>query len=441
VRPSALILAGSLLVPLPARAAGREAIPELLHDGRFAAARQALGPETPDASPDEAFLRAFVTYWTLIFDDENDALEKRLESEVETALSAAERRGSVDATATLWAGNSHLVLAELRAGQKRSLGAAYEAKKAKKLLEAAVASGVRPEDALFGLGTYNYMADTLPSYIKGLRALLFLPKGNRAVGLSQLKKAAEASPTFAFEARVLLITIYAHKHEKRYEEALAERDRLLEKGPTIASLYAAARLDLSLARNRSAVGWIAQAEERAGKLGDVDPVVLRSLELLRARAELADLRPDLAAATAHRALSAGSGLGTGIRRDLESLLSASKEYARGIAWDHVAGADAASLTALAEASPADPRLALLAGDAQLREGRAKEASTWLERAEGAGLARGWMGGCLLRQGQAADLSGNRTRALALYKRAAETTGFPGRDAAFYYQATPYRSGA
>jgi len=100
-----------------------------------------------------------------------------------------------------------------------------------------------------------------------------------------------------------------------------------------------------------------------------------------------------------------------------------------------------SANTLAEASPADPRLALIAGDAQLREGRAKEASTWLERAEGAGLARGWMGGCLLRQGQAADLTGNRTRALALYKRAADTTGFPGRDAAFYYQATPYRSGA
>jgi len=441
VRPSALILAGSLLVTLPARATGREAIPQLLHDGRFAAAREALGPATADASPEDAFLRAFVTYWTLIFDDENPALEKRLDAEIETALAASERREG-DPSALLWAGNSHLVLAQLRAGQKKSFGAAFEAKKAKKQLEAAVASGVRPDDALFGLGTYNYMADTLPSYIKGLRALLFLPKGNRAEGLSQLKKAAEASPTFSFEARVLLITIFAHKHERRFDEALAQRDRLLEQGQgAIASLYAAARLDLSLARNRSAVSWIEKAEDRAKKLGDVDPVVLRSLDLLRARAELADLRPDLAATTAHRALSAGSGLGTGIRRDLESILSASREYAKGIEWTHVAGADAASLAALAEASPADPRLALLAGDAQLREGRAKEASAWLERAEGSGLARGWLGGCLLRQGQAADLTGNRSRAVALYKRAAETTGFPGRDAAYYYQATPYRSGA
>ncbi|HJQ98830.1 MAG TPA: hypothetical protein VJ826_10995 [Candidatus Polarisedimenticolaceae bacterium] len=437
MRPSALILAGSLLVTFPARAKGREAIPQLLHDGRFAAAREALGPATPDASPEDAFLRAFVTYWTLIFDDENDALEKRLDAELETALDAAEQREDL-----LWSGNSHLILAQLRAGQKKAFGAAFEAKKAKKQLEAAVASGVRPDDALFGLGTYNYMADTLPSYIKGLRALFAIPKGDRAKGLTQLKTAADSSPTFSFEARVLLITIFAHKHERRFDEALAQRDLLLEQGHgAIASFYAAARLDLSLARNRSAVSWIEKAEERAKKLGDVDPVVLRSLELLRARAELADLRPDLAATTAHRALSTGSGLGTGIRRDLESILNASREYAKGIEWAHVAGADAASLAALAEASPADPRLALIAGDAQLREGRAKEASTWLERAEGSGLARGWLGGCLLRQGQAADLTGNRSRAVALYKRAAETTGFPGRDAAYYYQATPYRSGA
>jgi hypothetical protein len=185
-------LAGSLLVPLPALAAGRGAIPALLHDGRFAAAREALGPVTAESSPEDAFLQAFVTYWTLIFDDENDALEKRLDAEIATALSAAERRED-DPAASLWSGNAHLVLAQLRAGQKRSLGAAFEAKKAKKQLEAAVASGVRPEDALFGLGTYNYMADTLPSYIKGLRALLFLPKGDRAILIRMANQAIAAN--------------------------------------------------------------------------------------------------------------------------------------------------------------------------------------------------------------------------------------------------------
>src|SRR5262245_40699938 len=298
----------------------------------------------------------------MIFDDDNEQLEKRLEKEVELALEVAERAAEAesDPTARLWSGNAHLVLAELRAGQRKSFSAAFEAKKAKKHLEAAAGTGVRANDALFGLGTYNYMADTLPSYIKGLRALLFIPKGNREGGLEQLQRAAESSPTFGFEARVLLITIYAHKHERRYDEALAERDRLLAMAPDrIAGLYAAARLDLSLSRNRSAIAWVARAQEQAAKPGDVDPVVLRSLDLLRARAELADLRPDLAADTARRAIEAGRGLGSGIRRDLDGILQASREYAAGIEWARVAEADAAALTALAEAAPTDPRLALL----------------------------------------------------------------------------------
>jgi tetratricopeptide (TPR) repeat protein len=444
VAPSALILAGTLLLAAPAaQVTGREAVPDLLHDGRFQAAREAIGPVTVESPPEDAFLQAFVTYWTMIFEDDNPALVARLEKEVELALKAAERATEAgnDPTAALWSGNAHLVLAELRAGQRKSFSAAFEAKKAKKILEVAFSAGVRQDDALFGLGTYNYMADTLPSFIKGLRALLFIPKGNRAGGLEQLRKAAESSRTFGFEARILLITIYAHKHERRYVEALAERDRLLAAAPDrIAALYAAARLDLSLSRNRSAIAWITKAQEQAATLSDVDPVVLRSLDLLRARAELADLRPDLAAATARRAIDARQGLGVGIKRDLESILKASREYAQGIEWTRVAESDAAALTALAEAAPADPRLALIAGDAQLRAGRASEASAWLERAEGAGLARGWMGGCLLRQGQAADLGGNRARAVALYKRASETTGFPGKDAAYYHQAVPYRAG-
>jgi hypothetical protein len=156
-----------------------------------------LGPVSADSPPEDAFLQAFVTYWTMIFDDENVALEARLEKEIQVALAAAERKGSADASATLWAGNSHLVLAELRAGQRKAMGAAFEAKKAKKLLEAAVASGARKDDALFGLGTYNYMADTLPSFIKGLRALArAAPDDLRAQARASLRRRArgEAPP-------------------------------------------------------------------------------------------------------------------------------------------------------------------------------------------------------------------------------------------------------
>jgi hypothetical protein len=57
------------------------------------------------------------------------------------------------------------------------LAAAYEAKKAKRLLESASKAGANTADALFGLGTYNYLADTVPSYVKGLRRSSSCRKG------------------------------------------------------------------------------------------------------------------------------------------------------------------------------------------------------------------------------------------------------------------------
>ena len=442
--PSALILAGTLLLsPSGAQVPGREAVPDLLHDGRFQAAREAIGPVTEESPPEDAFLQAFVTYWTMIFEDDNPALERRLEKEVELALKAAERAAQAgnDPTAALWSGNAHLVLAELRAGQRKSFAAAFEAKKAKKLLEAAVVAGVRQDDALFGLGTYNYMADTLPSFIKGLRALLFIPKGNRAGGLEQLRKAAESSRTFGFEARVLLLTIYAHKHERRYDEALAERDRLLAAAPDrIAALYAAARLDLSLSRNRSAIAWVTKAQEQAATLSGVDPVVLRSLDLLRARAELADLRPRSRRGDREACDGRPAGPGCGDQ-------ARPREHPSRLAG--VRPGDRVGARRRVGRRRADGPRRGRAGRSAARADRGRRAAArgagqrgvGVARARGrGGLARGWMGGCLLRQGQAADLGGDRARAVALYKRASETTGFPGKDAAYYHQAVPYRAG-
>ncbi|HZN55646.1 MAG TPA: hypothetical protein VFB67_10040 [Candidatus Polarisedimenticolaceae bacterium] len=416
--------------------ADRAAYLALLHDGRFDAAQAALDARPGAVGAEELFFDAFTTYWRLIFDDENPELQALLESQLESAIAAAES-GSAQggsAHAALWGGTSHLLLAQLRASQRHPLGAAFEAKKAKRMLEVASREGADTSDALFGLGTYNYMADTVPSYVKGLRALLFLPKGNRELGLSQIREAAEKSRTFGLEARILLVTVYANKHERLYDQAIAERDRMArEAPPSIATIYAGARLDLSLGRNDASLARLARAEERAGTLGDVDPVVLRSIDLLRARAEYALLRPDLAAVTAERALAAGRGLGPVIKHDLEEIRASSKRESQGIEWSRIHEVDQ-----LARAHPDRPLLALLAGDAALRAGRAEEAVDWLAKASSSRLPPALDAACKLRQGQASDLLGRRPEALALYKSAAQTPGFSAKDAALYYQRAPYR---
>jgi tetratricopeptide (TPR) repeat protein len=434
-----LALAGP---PTAAAERDRSEFLALLHDGRFDAARRAASRPGSAGRPDDAFFNAFTTYWRLVFDDANDGLKATLDTELDAAVAAAERAaGGPDADdRALWGGSSHLLIAELRASERRPLAAAFEAKKAKRLLESAAAGG---PDALFGLGTYNYVADIVPSYVKGLRALLFLPKGDRTLGLTQLATAAATSRSFALEARLFLVTIYSSKHERLYGRAIEERNSLVAAFPdAIASSYASARLDLGLGRNDASLAQLRAAEERAVSLGDVDPVVLRSLELLRARAELASLRPDLAAATSARALATGLGLGPSIQKQLGDVHAAASREAEGIAWPPIpireAGQDAAVFAALAEAHPDHPILALLAGDAHLRAGSAETAIDWFDRASASGLPSDLEGSYEFRRGQAEDLLGRRTQAVESYRRAASTPGFVARDGASYHQDSPYR---
>ena len=438
MKTAAGIVAGAMFWMATARAAEPQGTDQaayfaLLHDGRFAAAveKNAAGGD----GAERRFLAAFITYWRLVFDDDNLQLQTLLEHQLDQVVSGD------DDDALLWSGNGHLLLAQLRAWQKKPMSAAFEAKKAKKTLEAAVREGAEASDAYFGLGTYNYMADALPTFVKGLRALLFLPAGDRERGIEQLETAARESRHFAFEARVLLITLYAQRHEKQYARALEQRDLLLTQAPdAIASLYASARLDISLGRNDAAILALTKAAERAATLRDVDPVVLRSIDLLRARAEYGALRPDRARATAHAALAAGMGLTASITRDLSQIEAAAGKLAEGIDWKAIPS-DAAHLTALAGAAPERPVLALIAGDAQLRLGKPGEAIPWLERAASAPLPPAVKAGCQLRQGQASDLLGDRAKAIEYYKRAADTPGFAAKDAAVFYQQSPFRAGA
>ncbi len=389
-----------------------------LHDGRFDAARKSLRAGGPLSSPEDLFFDAFTTYWLLVFDDDNERLKTEFEGQLGSVIAAAENNPdpSPDGNSALWAGSAHLLLAELRASQKHPFGAAFEAKKAKRALEAASGAGSDTTDALFGLGTFNYVADIVPSYVKGLRALLFLPKGDRELGIRQLETAASTSRFFRLEARLFLVTIYSSKHERKYAQAMEQRDRLLSSFPeSIAPCYVSAHLDISLGRYEQALAQLDRADARARALGDVDPVVLRNFEQLRAKAEMASLRFDRAEATASKALASGAGLGPSIKEDFENVQKAARRH-------------------LSEAALP----ALLAADASLREGKAEEALEALARANAAGLPDDLQAPVLFRRAQAEDLLGHRDAAVDLYKRVTGLPGFPSKDGAYFYMQAPYR---
>lgn len=421
----------------------REGI-SLLHEGRFDEAEESFGVAhgRPEAS---AFFRAFAVYWRLLYDPGETRLETSLEERLLKTTALAEEtlhHDAADPEATLYAGTAHLLLAELRAKQKKIFAAVSEAKKAKRLLEAGSRSGSIATDSSFGLGTYNYMADKAPAFVKGLRAFLFLPGGDRDTGLAQLARAAQGSRYFRLEARILLSTIYASKQERLYSEADREARAALDGGTrSVASLHAAARFKLMMAEPERAAELLDEAARRAAAAPRTHPTVSAALEYQRARADFAMLRPDLA----HRRLSAllaKHGLPKDLEQDARRLSETSASLlaappAEG-PWDRALP----GIVELAERAPGDPILSLLAGRALLRAGRGNEAFPLLaSAARSSGTPRPLTGMSKLLAGQAADLAGRRADALELYRAAIDAPSFVGREAAYHYQRAPFRGQA
>lgn len=85
-------------------------------------------------------------------------------------------------------------------------------------------------DAYYFLGSFNYFADALPSYIKFLRTFMFLPGGNRKEGSQQLIRAYEKGNLVSAEAGRTLAIIYTY-YEKIPKYGIQMCDNLLARHP------------------------------------------------------------------------------------------------------------------------------------------------------------------------------------------------------------------
>ena len=83
------------------------------------------------------------------------------------------------------------------------------------------------KDAVLGLGIYNYAVDYVVERYPFLKAVLFFfPKGNKELGLSQLRDCAENGKYSKIEANVTLAYIHL-SYEKNYVEAEKYASKLL----------------------------------------------------------------------------------------------------------------------------------------------------------------------------------------------------------------------
>jgi hypothetical protein len=121
----------------------------------------------------------------------------------------------VDARALLARGAAHGVKCRLHLFRWEKGPASREAVRMREALVAARAAGTEALDLDFGLGLYDYYADTLPRLFKLVAFVLRTPGGDRERGLEGVARVARGGSLFHDdEARVQMYDIHSYfEHE------------------------------------------------------------------------------------------------------------------------------------------------------------------------------------------------------------------------------------
>lgn len=163
-----------------------------------------------------------------------EALEEEFEQRAENLIALAGQRyddNPKDAEALFYLAQAHGLRAGYRFQRRKSLlGAARDAARSKKYSRKYVQQNPERKDALIALGLYNYYSDIAPSVLKVIRALLFIPGGDRSLGLKQLERAAREGEMWSPQAKLELVQIYGWL-EGRVEEALQLAEELHKQYP------------------------------------------------------------------------------------------------------------------------------------------------------------------------------------------------------------------
>jgi len=166
--------------------------------------------------------------------DANKSLEGGFERQIDAFIADAEARNSRSATddeALFYLGYAHFLRAAYRYDHDKGMwGAARDGARSKHLADAYVKRRPEHGDAYFMLGAYNYYVEIVPTFVKLIRPLLFLPAGNRVEGLKQLERAYTQGSLFSFQAGMLLMEIYG-SFEGRPADGVRTGEQLAQKYP------------------------------------------------------------------------------------------------------------------------------------------------------------------------------------------------------------------
>jgi tetratricopeptide (TPR) repeat protein len=230
VAATALVMASSS----PARAALTEAprlaaVYDAILDARFENVDVLLKQTCPPAPEGACLVLGVVSlWWQIQINPESRALDSRFRELAAAAIAANEawtRREPQRAEAWFYLAAAHGPRVQWRVLRGERLGAARDGKRIKDALERALQLDPSVHDAYFGIGLYHYYAAVAPAAAKLLRWLLFLPGGNREMGLREMQQARDKGELLRGEADFQLHVVYLW-YERRTGDALNLLERL-----------------------------------------------------------------------------------------------------------------------------------------------------------------------------------------------------------------------
>ncbi len=182
----------------------------------------------PD-NPAGRFFLAMIDWERIAIDPENENYDELFFEKIEDVIYHCDellKKDKSDLDAIFFKGGAIGFRGRLRALRDSWIKAADDGREALPLLQLAWSIDSTNYDILFGMGIYNYFAEVIPEefpYIKPL--MIFFPKGNKELGIRQLKNAAEKARYAATEAKYFLLTLYYH-YEQDIHQARLYADEL-----------------------------------------------------------------------------------------------------------------------------------------------------------------------------------------------------------------------
>jgi hypothetical protein len=220
-RPAAL--ADGTLPYAPALARCYDAVLDARFDDARVAIDQACGPAPAQACE---LMRANAVWWRIQLDPGDRSLDASFQSAIDAVIDRVTRWTSDEprrADAWFFLGAAYGLRIQFRALRGERLSAALDGKRVKDALEKALALDPGLQDAYFGIGLYHYYAAIAPTALRLLRWMLFLPGGDRAKGLQEMRRARDKGELLVGEADYQL-----HLIDLWYEQDAGDALTLLE---------------------------------------------------------------------------------------------------------------------------------------------------------------------------------------------------------------------